>query len=347
MANNKNNMSILADAGTDSRSDTDKIYQHLLANAAANNGTSNGNVVTTLYDTNTGTFAPNTVVDDNGISTTLANGQTVSFAKNIDVPTETPTVPETPDNPGTTGNEDAYQKALQSVYASYQAAEDARARALQENYNNAVRQAQNSFNAGKDSLRQNTDDALRQAYISYMLGQRGLNQQLANGGINGGATESVLANLYNNYGNNRASIENAYNNSLADLVANYNNNVANLGANYNTNYANALADYNNQVANTQSNYASTLANLLSKQSAATDNSANASYDKSVSTMSKYINNPSGALAYANMLLSSGKYTADEIDEIMFDSGLNPAEVWGYFDNDSKSGNVHTGSSGSF
>lgn len=261
--------------------------------------------------------------------------------------TETPT--ETPDVPGTTGNEDAYQKALQSVYASYQAAEDARARALQENYNNAVRQAQNSFNAGKDSLRQNTDDALRQAYISYMLGQRGLNQQLANGGVNGGALESVLANLYNNYGNNRASIENAYNNSLADLVANYNNNVANLGANYNTNYANALADYNNQIASTQSNYASTLANMLAKQNGTADTStANTGSVADVHKVSRadvlsgigaYKNNIAGLVEYLQSPLLDD-YSSDELFYLASQIGVPRSAIDNYLSGNNDSGNLN-------
>ena len=46
----------------------------------------------------------------------------------------------------------------------------------------------------------NYDNSARQAYVQYMQRQRALPSQLQALGVNGGATESGLLNLYNNYG---------------------------------------------------------------------------------------------------------------------------------------------------
>lgn len=305
-----------------------------------------------LTNINGGAIPNGTVVTnaDNNTTTKFFNGKPVTFATTIDpnapgqTPTgatvfhydgngnlindttpEQPTVPETPDTSGM----EAYQKALASVMASYQQSEQARLDALQKNYNTALGQLQNSLNTGKDALKRDTDDALRQAYISYMLGQRGINQRLSNSGVNGGATESVLANLYNNYGNNRAAIQNAYQNGLADLVTKYNNNVANLGSTYNTNYADALDDYNKQVASTQNSYASALASALGKSNTSSGTNTNTGATHSVaqkdivSALGNLKGNSTGILNFLNNL---NDYTDEEKETMLYMAGIDPTSL---------------------
>ena len=85
----------------------------------------------------------------------------------------------------------------------------------------------------------NYDNSARQAYVDYMRRQKALPSQLQALGVRGGATESGLLNLYNNYGSAHAANEQQRN---ADLTANQN---AREDA-YNTAYQAYLADLNDQ-----------------------------------------------------------------------------------------------------
>lgn len=85
----------------------------------------------------------------------------------------------------------------------------------------------------------NYDNSARQAYVQYMQRQRALPSQLQNLGVNGGATESGLLNLYNNYGSSHAANEQQRN---ADLTTNQQNR----DDAYNTAYQAYLSDLNEQ-----------------------------------------------------------------------------------------------------
>lgn len=63
----------------------------------------------------------------------------------------------------------------------------------------------------------NYDNNARQAYVDYMRRQRALPGQLQSLGVRGGATESGLLNLYNNYGSSHAANEQQ---RAADLTKN-------------------------------------------------------------------------------------------------------------------------------
>ena len=85
----------------------------------------------------------------------------------------------------------------------------------------------------------NYDNSARQAYVQYMQRQRALPSQLQNLGVRGGATESGLLNLYNNYGSSHAANEQQRN---ADLTTNQQNR----DDAYNTAYQAYLSDLNEQ-----------------------------------------------------------------------------------------------------
>lgn len=128
-----------------------------------------------------------------------------------------------------------YMKAYEQYAQDRQAQMDANQTALQKTLaqNNATTNA-------------NYDNSARQAYVDYMRKQRALPTQLQALGVRGGATESGLLNLYNNYGSSHAANEQQRN---ADLTSNQN---AYEDA-YNSAYQNYLADLNEQKQTAISN----------------------------------------------------------------------------------------------
>lgn len=92
----------------------------------------------------------------------------------------------------------------------------------------------------------NYDNSARQAYVDYMRKQRALPSQLQALGVRGGATESGLLNLYNNYGVSHAANEQQRN---ADLTTNQQNR----DDAYNTAYQAYLSDLNEQKQQAISN----------------------------------------------------------------------------------------------
>ena len=128
-----------------------------------------------------------------------------------------------------------YMKAYEQYAADRKAQQDATQAALQKTLeqNNATTNA-------------NYDNSARQAYVDYMRKQRALPSALQALGVRGGATESGLLNLYNNYGSSHAANEQQRN---ADLTSNQN---AYEDA-YNTAYQTYLADLNTQKQQAISN----------------------------------------------------------------------------------------------
>lgn len=109
----------------------------------------------------------------------------------------------------------------------------------------------------------NYDNSARQAYVQYMQRQRALPSQLQALGVNGGATESGLLNLYNNYGSSHAANEQQRN---ADLTTNqqnrddaYNNAyqayLSDLNEQKQQAIANQINEYNNEITRFSSSVA--------------------------------------------------------------------------------------------
>ena len=109
----------------------------------------------------------------------------------------------------------------------------------------------------------NYDNSARQAYVQYMQRQRALPSQLQNLGVRGGATESGLLNLYNNYGSSHAANEQQRN---ADLTTNqqnrddaYNNAyqayLSDLNEQKQQAIANQINEYNNEITRFSSSVA--------------------------------------------------------------------------------------------
>lgn len=174
---------------------------------------------------------------------------------------------------------------LAMLYAQrQQAAQDAYDRSkalLDEAYNTASGNYANIYNSGKNQLGKayenslgkinaNATDAFRQAYVNRMLSEKNLSQRLAAMGISGGASESAMAGLLNNYGNarngiqrtldsNRNDLEMNYSSNLNDLYNAYQSQMAALDQNRASQLAQLLNNLNNQIAGVQSDYFSMMA----------------------------------------------------------------------------------------
>lgn len=116
----------------------------------------------------------------------------------------------------------AYNSSLSQLNNSYNQQINSLANIL----NQTKGQLEGNYNNARSSINQEAENYLRQAYINNMLSQKNLGQQLTAQGLSGGASESTLAGMANNYGNIRNNINTATNNSITSLLNNYNNSLA-------------------------------------------------------------------------------------------------------------------------
>lgn len=175
---------------------------------------------------------------------------------------------------------DASKGRLDEAYANTYAA-------LKSNLSSALSNLKKNYQFGEQTQRDDANKSLREAYINYMMNKRNLNQNLAAAGLSGGATESSLASLFNNYGNSRNNINTTLAKNLAELLNTYQNNVSSANQAYNSqdaearmNYANNLNQLEQMLANnvmssysgssltSLANYAKTLADITGNMGAA-------------------------------------------------------------------------------
>lgn len=88
-------------------------------------------------------------------------------------------------------------------------------------FNDLANHLQSTLTSNNAQTNANYNDTARQAYVNYMRNQRALPSQLQALGVNGGATESGLLNLFNNYGNEHAANEQQRAAELAKNQYNY------------------------------------------------------------------------------------------------------------------------------
>lgn len=206
-----------------------------------------------------------------------------------------------------------YQKQLDAQRDALAQQKAARQSALQANYNNAKSKLDSSFASGEASLNQNADEALREAFINNKLQQKAMAQYLASQGIVGGAAESIIAGLYNNYGNSRNDIEKGRANNLRDLLSNYQGTLGDIENSYLTGMADTDSDYSGAIANALQSYYSNLASLqqqninnqykasLGKSGSSSSNS-NAELNSTIMNgLKNYKGNLSGAKAYLSFM----------------------------------------------
>ena len=147
--------------------------------------------------------------------------------------------------------------------------------ALGLNYADSQSLLDSQLNASRDELENARRRALQEAYISRMMQEKNLADQLDAYGLTGGAAESVMANMRNNYANNRNAVEENTQNNLRELLLKYLGNVTDARQRYNDSLMKAqssrLSDMN-EAANYRSraraeayeDLYNTLANLTMK-----------------------------------------------------------------------------------
>ena len=167
----------------------------------------------------------------------------------------------------------AYDRSMTALNNSYNTMQNS----LKGNYNSTLGQLEQNYNTGVAGVNKQADNAQQQAYINYMMNKRDMGQQLAAQGLSGGASESALAGMYNNYGNSRNTIDSGRNDSLADLMNDWNTNQASALQAYNS----QLAEMAMQKANAVQQLENNLANLIA-------NAATANYDAQFSLSSDYL-----------------------------------------------------------
>lgn len=143
---------------------------------------------------------------------------------------------------------DIYNQQVNLLGGSY----DTQRNTLAENLDRAKNALRTTYNQSVRNVSNDAENSLKQAYISNMLAKRNIAQQLSAMGLNGGMTETTLAGLANNYGNQRNSINAAKLNNLSNLEGNFNNSLSDLEGNYSSELANALQAYNTSLANANS-----------------------------------------------------------------------------------------------
>lgn len=137
-------------------------------------------------------------------------------------------------------------------------------KALGANLSDTENLLRSQYDTSQNTLEEQRRRALQEAYIQRMMEQKSLSDTLADYGLSGGATESVLSNLLNNYRGNRNSIENNATVSLRDLLEKYNSNVAS-----------ARERYNTALQQTQNNRLNAMRGLADSLAAAQANAENA------------------------------------------------------------------------
>jgi len=128
---------------------------------------------------------------------------------------------------------EAYNKNVSAMNNAF----SERNKLMENNLNTTLQNLQTDYDASKANVNKDAQNSLQQAYINNMLNRKNLNQNMAAQGLSGGASETTMAGMYNNYGNARNNIQSVANDNLGELE--------NL---YNQNRNSAYQAYNDQLA---------------------------------------------------------------------------------------------------
>ena len=133
-----------------------------------------------------------------------------------------------------------------NIYASLDQNYQAQLAAAQADFEAAMAGLQRGYDANVGTVNADTAKSLQQAYISHMMNQKNLGQQLAALGRSGGASETALLGLYNQYGQNRGTLEDTRNRQLNQLALQLAQDQADQTAAYNQTKTGYATDYTNQ-----------------------------------------------------------------------------------------------------
>lgn len=130
----------------------------------------------------------------------------------------------------------AYDRNMARIASAF----DSAAGNLKGNYDSAVDRLNAARDKSMGDVKSDAENSLREAYINKMMTDKNLNQRLSAMGYNGGATESTMSSLANQYGKSRTGINETLNKNIADLDMTYGDNLAK-----------AIEAYNSAMANLQ------------------------------------------------------------------------------------------------
>ncbi|MBO5473586.1 MAG: hypothetical protein J6A08_07365 [Lachnospiraceae bacterium] len=150
--------------------------------------------------------------------------------------------------------EEAYRNGMANLNESW----NAKTSALSSNLNNTLASLKRQYQNSKNEVNADADKSFREAYVNYMQNRKNINQNLSAQGLSGGAAESTMAGMYNNYGNSRNDISTTLNDNLTSLENLYQSNLSEAQSAYNTQYAQALSDYLNYQNQMEQNLASNI-----------------------------------------------------------------------------------------
>lgn len=204
---------------------------------------------------------------------------------------------------------ESYYNKMISLYEKQMADEKARQERVRKARIDAANKVYDNSLANLNDAR---DSSLRQAYIKHMQEQKALPQQMQAFGINGGATETNLANMKNVYGTNRANIMNEALEQQRYLEQDRANAIASAegdAANYE---ASAVREYNDGLLNL---YASALGKNYSTASGGTTGTIrNNQWYKQATSLLEDGNNRDEVIAY----LDQNGVSEEIIDAILND-----------------------------
>lgn len=129
------------------------------------------------------------------------------------------------DKPQETPQETPQEEQKKMDYLAMAAAYEAAARA---NFAQQQEAMARQLDASKQSTSSNYDSAAAGNYVNYMKQQNALGEQLAAQGIRGGASESALARIGNNYAQNQGNTTAQRYGALSQLQNSYDTNIANM-----------------------------------------------------------------------------------------------------------------------
>lgn len=163
----------------------------------------------------------------------------------------------------------AWQQAQQAILAAQnaaaeqlRAAQEAQRKAREEAYQKAAAQQKVNYDFSAGQVNDATGKALQEAYVARMLQDKNLQQSLSAQGLNGGASETTTAGMYNNYNNARNNLETERQRQLANLSNTYQNNMAQLEQQRASGDAADLSQYQTALQNLTAGNTAKLISLL-------------------------------------------------------------------------------------
>ena len=123
-----------------------------------------------------------------------------------------------------------YKQNMEAINTAYTGAGDT----LKTNYDSTRGQLGDEYRYQQKGVNEDASKSMQQAYINSMLQKKDLGQRMSAMGLNGGATETTLASLNNNYSNARNNIDTTRQKSLSDLDLTYQGNLADAMRQYNS-----------------------------------------------------------------------------------------------------------------